>query len=241
MTLAVIAEISSMDDQTLIWLNQYMTRWPLLDKSVAWLLAANTVQFVPMLIVGCWFWFEKTIRQFSNQRILMESVVASIAALIIGRTLALTLPFRDRPFLRPELHFVTSLQPLLRNWSSFPSDHAVLAFALAASLFRISPKAGIWAIFHAAIIICLPRLYFGLHHPSDLVAGGVLGLLVIVLVSQIHILNPATHYLLEMERKKPGKFYAIGFFVLYNMGDMFFSFRIVAKYVFNIIMRWMGS
>ena len=240
MTLAMIAEISAMDDRTLIWINQFMTRWPLLDKSMAWLLNANIIKFVPMLAAGCWLWFEKTLKQAFNRRILIESLLASLAALAIGRTLALMLPFRDRPFVRPELHFVTSLQPLLRTWSSFPSDHAVLAFALAASLFRISPKVGMWALFHATVIICLPRLYFGLHHPSDLMGGALIGILIIIMVSRAHVFNPVTNYLLGIESKHPGAFYAVGFFVLYNIGEMFLSFRIVANYVFHTLKLMTG-
>ncbi len=236
----MIADISSMDDQTLIWINQYMTRWPLLDKSLAWLLSANIIKFVPMLAAGCWLWFEKSLKQVINRRILMESLLVSIAALAIGRTLALMLPFRDRPFARPELHFVTTLQPILRSWSSFPSDHAVLAFALAASLFRISPKVGIWALFHATVIICLPRIYFGLHHPSDLMAGALIGILTITIFSRAHVLNPFTNYLLGFENKHPGAFYAVAFFVLYNIGEMFLSFRIVANYVFHALKVMIG-
>lgn len=235
MTLALIAEISRLDDQTLIWINQYMTRWPLLDKSIAWVLNANIIKFVPMLAAGCGLWFAKTLKQASNRRILMESLLASITALAIGRTLALMLPFRDRPFVRPELHFVTTLQPTLRSWSSFPSDHAVLAFALAASLFRISPKVGMWALFHATVIICLPRLYFGLHHPTDLIAGAFIGILTISMFSRSHVFNPVTNYLLEIENKYPGAFYAISFFVLYNIGEMFVSFRFIANYVFHAL------
>ncbi|HET9113594.1 MAG TPA: phosphatase PAP2 family protein [Burkholderiales bacterium] len=241
MTFAIIPEISGLDDQILIWINQYMARWPLLDKTIAWLLNANIIKFVPMLAAGCWLWFEKSLKQAINRRILLESLLASIAALVIGRTLALMLPFRDRPFVRPELHFVTTLQPILRTWSSFPSDHAVLAFALAASLFRVSPKVGIWALFHATVIICLPRLYFGLHHPSDLMAGALIGILAIIMFSRIRVLNPVTNYLLGIENKHPGAFYAMSFFVLYNIGEMFLSFRIVANYVFHVLKLMVGD
>jgi uncharacterized membrane protein (DUF2068 family) len=56
----------------------------------------------------------------------------------------------------------------LRTWSAFLSDHAVLAFALATGFWLVSRPTGIFACIHSALIICMPRMYYGLHHPSGL-------------------------------------------------------------------------
>lgn len=212
-----------------------MFRWPQFDAFAAWLLNANIIKFVPMLLAVCWLWFERTSKRVINRPILVESVLISIAALIIGRGLALALPFRDRPFLRPELHFVTPLESVLRSWSSFPSDHAMLAFALAASLFRISPRIGLWAFFHATILICLPRLYFGLHHPSDLIGGALISVALVFVASQLQVRHVVTNFFLRVECKHAGMFYVTGFFVFYNIGEMFLSARVLANYTFHVL------
>ena len=234
MPLSIVSEIVALDDWCLIWLNQFMFRWPLLDGSMAWLLNADIIKFVPMVLAVCWLWFESTPTQAFNRQLLVESVLTSIAALIIARLLALTLPFRDRPFLNLDLHLSLPLlgQPL-RSWSSFPSDHAVMAFALAASLFRLSPKIGLWAYFHAAVFICLPRLYFGLHYPSDLIGGGLIGITFVLATSHLQRRIAVTGFLLDVERKHPAMFYAIGFLVLSEVGEMFASFRVLTVHIFR--------
>jgi hypothetical protein len=60
---------------------------------------------------------------------------------------------------------------LLSGWSSFPSDHACLFFALATGLCLISPVIGGLALLHASLIVSLPRIYLGLHYPTDVLAG----------------------------------------------------------------------
>ena len=64
---------------------------------------------------------------------------------------------------------------------SFPSDHAVVAWALAATLFLHNKKSGYWGI-AAAVLICLGRVLVGVHYVSDVVVGGVIGILVAWLV-----------------------------------------------------------
>jgi undecaprenyl-diphosphatase len=233
MPLSIVSEIATLDDRCLIWLNQFMFRWPLLDGSMGWLLNANILKFVPMVLAVCWLWFESTPKQALNRQLLVESVLTSIAALIVARALALTLPFRDRPFLNLDLHLGLPLDQPIRSWSSFPSDHAVMAFALAASLFRLSPKIGLWACFHAVAIICLPRLYFGLHYPSDLIGGGLIGITLVLATSQLQRRTTVTGFLLDVERKHPAMFYAIGFLVLFEIAEMFDSFRVLAVHIFR--------
>jgi membrane-associated phospholipid phosphatase len=64
------------------------------------------------------------------------------------------------------------------NWEfqSFPSGHATTAFALAAVLGFISARwFGVAIVF--AVLIAVSRVALGLHYPSDVFAGAVLGLL----------------------------------------------------------------
>ncbi len=60
---------------------------------------------------------------------------------------------------------------------SFPSGHACTAFSLAmiaVSIFKMPPAAA----YAFAILVGLTRMYVGVHFPSDLIAGAVIGLLV---------------------------------------------------------------
>ncbi|WP_315778735.1 MULTISPECIES: phosphatase PAP2 family protein [unclassified Bradyrhizobium] len=64
---------------------------------------------------------------------------------------------------------------------SMPSAHAVTAFALAFAVAAIWPRLRI-AMFIYAVIIALSRLVLLAHHPSDVVAGAVVGLACAMLV-----------------------------------------------------------
>jgi undecaprenyl-diphosphatase len=57
--------------------------------------------------------------------------------------------------------------------SSFPSGHATAAFCAASLLVRDGRSRVAW--YGLAAIVGLSRVYVRLHHPSDVVAGAVLG------------------------------------------------------------------
>jgi len=59
---------------------------------------------------------------------------------------------------------------------SFPSDHAVMAGAVASGLFLVNRRLGIVAAL-AALLMAFARVYVGVHYVSDVTGGVVLGLL----------------------------------------------------------------
>ena len=235
MLLDIFSKTAALDDLLLTRLNQFMFRWPHFDQFMVWLVNASIIQFVPIVLVICWLWFKKTSRQTFYRQVLIESVLTSFVALFVARLMAFALPFRFRPIVNPDLHFIAPFAADMRTWSSFPSDHAVMAFALAASFFRLSPKIGLWACCHAAIFICFPRLYFGLHYPSDLIVGGLIGMTLAFATSQLQGRHAVTGFILDVENKHPAMFYAIGFLTLFEISEMFNSFRFIAMGVFHAL------
>jgi len=57
---------------------------------------------------------------------------------------------------------------------SFPSAHATSSFACATAMTRIAPEAA--ALFALALAIAACRPYLGMHYPSDVLAGALLGI-----------------------------------------------------------------
>lgn len=63
---------------------------------------------------------------------------------------------------------------------SFPSAHALSSFAVATAMFRVDPAtAGAFAV---AIALSLGRPYLGMHYPSDVLVGAILGIVLGLIV-----------------------------------------------------------
>ena len=58
---------------------------------------------------------------------------------------------------------------------SFPSNHALNNFAAAMFFYRLFPKLK-WVLFITASLVAISRVYLGLHYPSDIFGGAVIGL-----------------------------------------------------------------
>jgi len=73
---------------------------------------------------------------------------------------------------RPEL---AGLPPLggAPSSLSFPSAHATSSFAVATAMTRVEPLAAL--AFLLAFALALGRPYLGMHYPSDVLAGALLG------------------------------------------------------------------
>jgi len=63
---------------------------------------------------------------------------------------------------------------------SFPSAHATSSFAVATAMTRVDPLGAI--AFALAIALSLGRPYLGMHYPSDVLAGALLGIVLGLIV-----------------------------------------------------------
>lgn len=63
---------------------------------------------------------------------------------------------------------------------SFPSAHATSSFAVATAMTRVEPWGAL--AFLLALALALGRPYLGMHYPSDVLAGALLGVLLGLLV-----------------------------------------------------------
>lgn len=106
--------------------------------------------------------------QPDRRRLWLTAATAAPIAILANYSVKLTIG-RQRPL-------IDDHPPLARAPSklSFPSAHSTSAVAAATVLGRVAPGARP-AFYGLAGAICLGRPYLGMHYPSDVLAGAVLG------------------------------------------------------------------
>lgn len=229
--------VSSLDDAWLKWLNSFAHQWPLLDKSVKHLLRTDELKFGLLVAMFYWLWFRADGERQMRRAVLVMTALGGIAGLFIARLLAILLPFRQRPLGRADLDFIMPLdyEPVVRTWSAFPSDHAVAAFALSTGFWLVSRPIGAVAFLHSFVLICLPRMYFGLHHASDVIGGALIGILVTLLLNRESLRRPVSSHAIAMEERFPGLFYTCFFLLFFEIATMFNGLRGLVGAAFKVI------
>lgn len=196
-----------------------------------WFLTRNVLALGGVSFFLFWYaWFQRSDARSESQEFLLFGFVAAIVSLAVARVLASGLPFRLRPLHDASVPFrlpYGSDLSALMNWSSFPSDHATVFFGLAATLVFVSRPLGGVALFHAIFVVSLPRIYCGIHYPTDVIAGAFLGIGIACLCQITSLRKAVTAPLLHWREVNAGAFYAVLFLCTFEVAELFNSVRTV--------------
>ncbi len=167
-----------LDGEIVTWLNQGIGRIYLLDRAV-YLVVSD--YFIPLVMclwgLGLWFCGQDAQARSRNQKAVLAAAIslgfANLAVLLLNQAI-----FRDRPFIHYEL---TNLLYAPTD-SSFPANPAALAFGFAAAIWLGNRRAATVPLILAGLW-GFTRVYSGLFYPSDVVAGGLIGVAVAIVIT----------------------------------------------------------
>jgi len=117
------------------------------------------------------------------------------------------------------------------GWSSFPSDHAALFFALATGISVVSPRLGWLVSAYVILAIAAPRIYLGLHYPTDLVAGAILGVAAVVTANIPVLRRAVAGPAVSWASRHPPVFYALFFLFTFQVAVLFDQVRVASRVI----------
>jgi undecaprenyl-diphosphatase len=211
--------MNAFDVVILRFLNQFDHHSRVFDGVISALARHAIFKGWVMVAVFWWVWFQPGDANLKNRKIVLVTMAGAVLGVVAGRLLADFLPFRVRPLNSPELDLVlpygVSGDPF-RRWSSFPSDHAMVFFAMSTGLWYISKILGAGMTLYVACVIALPRVYLGYHYPTDIIGGALLGVMFAYIANidgvRTRLAAPAMRWL----DGHPASFYTC--FFLFSMG-----------------------
>jgi membrane-associated phospholipid phosphatase len=177
-----------------------------------------------------WMWFRPSKRGEWEREMVIATIASGLLATAVGRLLAHNwLAFRVRPIYNPELHLHFPLgslhEAILRTWSSFPSDHAMLWMSVATGIFLVWRGVGVFALLYTAIFICLPRVYLGWHYPTDVLAGAAIGVAITYAMTRDAVRTRFAVPILRWIDKFPGLAYTLAFVLSFELATHFDELR----------------
>lgn len=205
--------MNAFDYSILLFLNQLGEAQPLFTKAVVYLYRDDLkTALMGALLWYVWFSNDGKPTELLTRERVVAVLIASALCVVLVRIAAWLLPFRARPIVIPGSGLSFPIDPGgWIQWSSFPSDHAVMFGMIATGLFIVSRPAGIIAVLDVLFLICFPRIFVGVHHPSDILVGLLVGVAAgyFVCLPQVSGLI-ARPFMVLLRRRKP-LFYAAAF------------------------------
>jgi len=168
--------IQSIDEKILLIINGL--NCDILDSIMFWL--SNTWFWLPLYIILIY----QILKNYGKKGIfiiiislLVIAICDQIASHLIKNTVQRLRPSHS-PGLENLLHYVNNYRG---GKYGFVSSHAANSFGLAAFLFKFFNDKKKWLSYFliiAAILISYSRIYLGVHFPSDVFAGAIVGVFI---------------------------------------------------------------
>jgi len=112
--------------------------------------------------------------------------------------------------------------------------------ALAVGLCFVSRRVGLLALLWVLAVSSFPLIYLGLHYPSDVLVGLLIGAALGCLLNQPALRGKIAGPFLEWEARAPAGFYLALFLLSYEFATQFTSVRAMAGTLARAAHRMLG-
>lgn len=230
------------DLSALLFVNGFARSSWTVDNLIA-MVASDALLKDAILVAMLWWTWERKGGPRPGPTVL-RTVAGVLLTILVSRILQDLLPARPRPLYSDLVRargFVVPFgtpESALHDWSSFPSDNAALAFALATSVFLSSRWLGRLAFAWASLVICLPRLYLGYHYLSDLIGGALLGAAIVLAVAKVPLPSSGERRIDTLMQAHRGIVYAALFLLSFQIATTFDDFRQTARTVGSLTLHY---
>ena len=216
-------EISEFDKIISLFLNQFAQKSLFLDKFINSLSNSGILRGGVIMALNWWCW---TRYDGKIDVIAIKVIFGATLAPFFTKFIQNYMPYRLRPLHNPDLGFLTIIEKnVLEEWTSFPSDTAVFFFALSTGVWLYSRKCGMFAFVWSAIVVCMPRIYLGLHYVTDIIGGAAFGFAIMIFVFLIPLPPRVKEIFDDLQQRHAKLFYAVMFLVTFELAYVFEDVR----------------
>lgn len=168
--------IQAFDAHWVYYLNGWMTQ-PGLARVFTCIAVWGVLYFI---LVALWLWYAPSNARTAlrHKRAVMMIALAALVALLVVNIFDVVTP-RPRPFVA--LDHIVAVN-VLTDPASFPSLHVTMAFCFATMLLLLRYKTLGWVSMVVAVLIGLSRVIVGVHYPTDIFGGVIVGVVAAVAI-----------------------------------------------------------
>jgi undecaprenyl-diphosphatase len=166
----------TLDTQVFYLLNNLAEQSPFFDGIIVFL--ATYLAYITVVLFLVFILVSQYPRRGKLEILLVTGISSAVTSFVLTPLIRFFY-HHPRPFMVLPVH-----QLIIDNAWSFPSRHAAFFFAMATAVYLYNKKWGI-GFFIIAILITAGRVAAGVHYPSDIVGGVLIGVIVAYITFRI--------------------------------------------------------